>query len=460
MKSAHKCPEDIRNLLSKCLVGVLGQRVIDFWPVFALRKPDIIVTCEGGDDASAMAPGVLHISPEPVLFRRKHWTNGSLSELATSARGNLDQLLASPSHPLLFLAYCGTPEWEDVSQKMGGVIRLISPPSAIKLRLDDKIYARKELAARGLIVPQSIVASSPAELQFDIAASRLGLPFILQRPIGSAGIGTYRISSSADLIDVVDILPKDPIIASAYAGGMTLNVHGLAVSKRIEVSEPSVQLTGIAELVSAPFGYCGNDFGLVNFVSPDVVERSKELTRMVGHWLTDEGYVGLYGVDLAVQNNTVSILEVNPRLQGSTWLLAAQEARCDVLPLVVRHFVHLISGDAVDGYKSPKPYGAQAIVHSVASGAQRVSHSFVTGVYELDNQEILRYRGAPSWPPRLRRREILLFGLPPRIGVTIDSGAVLARFACGELIAMEEGRALTEFGLAVVRSVRSGFSYD
>jgi predicted ATP-grasp superfamily ATP-dependent carboligase len=181
-------------------------------------------------------------------------------------------------------------------------------------------------------------------MDFDTLVKALGAPFIIQPPLGSAGIGTYAAASASDLRNVVGLLPGGRILASSHAGGTTFNVHGIAISSEIEVSQPSVQLTGISELGNAPFGYCGNDFTLVKAFRESVVERSRQLTRSVGQWLLDEGYAGLYGVDLAVCDDIVTVLEVNPRLQGSTWLLATLEACRGRVPLVVKHFAHFFGG--------------------------------------------------------------------------------------------------------------------
>jgi hypothetical protein len=149
--------ETATEVLAKSRIGVLGQRVIDFWSVLAVKKPEVIITCEGGDDASIIAPGVPFISPERLDLRRKLWTNRSFSRLASVARRHLTALSVNPSDPLLLLAYCSTPEWEQLEHETGGAIRVIAQPSALKARLDDKIYARARLAARGLPVPRSIV---------------------------------------------------------------------------------------------------------------------------------------------------------------------------------------------------------------------------------------------------------------------------------------------------------------
>lgn len=455
--------EVARDALSKFRIGVLGQRVIDFWPVFAFKKPEIIISCEGGDDASTMAPGIALVSPELVNQRRMLWTNRSLADLAKVAREDLSHLSISPSNPLVLLAYCGTPEWEQFEEETGGAIRVIAPLAALKARLDDKIYTRSGLAARALPVPRSVIADEASTMDFDTLASSLGEPIMVQHPLGSAGIGTYSVASAFDLGCIAGFLPRGKLLVSSHVGNLTLNVHGLAAPDGVQVSRPSVQLTGVPALGNTPYGYCGNDFGAAETLAASVVERSQELTRLVGRWLMDEGYSGLYGVDLAVLGDVVSILEVNPRLQGSTWLLAALEARQGMVPLVVKHFAQLLGSPILAGEESLAPLAplaplaAQAILHSLAGERLRMSHSLESGVYEIDAHDQLHYRWPPPWPPVFSGREILVFGLPPKHGVVIDSGAVLARFACGQLLAQGDGRTLTAFGLSVVRAIRREF---
>jgi hypothetical protein len=100
---------------------------------------------------------------------------------------------------------------------------------------------------------------------------------------------------------------------------------------------------------------------------------------------------------------------------------------------------------------------AQAILHSLANVTQRVSHSLECAIYELDSEDHLLYRRLPRWPLELHSREVFVFGLPPRSGGTVDPGAVLARFACGQPLAGPDGRTLTAFGRSVGSALRQAF---
>lgn len=59
----------------------------------------------------------------------------------------------------------------------------------------------------------------------------------------------------------------------------------------------------------------------------------------IGWGLSDLGYRGIFGVDFAGRGDTVAALEINPRMQGSAWLLGEVERAEGQLPTMVRHML-------------------------------------------------------------------------------------------------------------------------
>jgi hypothetical protein len=226
----------------------------------------------------------------------------------------------------------------------------------------------------------------------------------------------------------------------------------------VEVSVPSVQLTGVPELTGNRYGYCGNDFGAVRDLPASIISTCRELVRSVGIYLAREGYVGIFGVDLAIDHAHAHILEVNPRLQGSTWLLGLLEVGSGLVPSVVKHYQALLNGRGPVSQGGEPPAGsvAQAILHLQSNDARRVSHSLRCGVYSSGSDGALTYVRKASWPLVLSTHEVFLFGLP-RTGTVVESGAVLARVACSRRLALADGRALTNGGRAIVGAIHGAF---
>lgn len=442
------------HFLSNYRLGALGQRAVDFWSVSKLAPVEIFIMCEGGEDATLLAGNSLVASPEVEDKHRRVWSNRSIGGLVHLGRQGLDQILnTDPERPIYILAYSATSEWEHFVAESSIPCKLVAPPALLKDALDNKIHVRSQLSKLGLPVPQSVAVES-SQLDYWLLANALGKSLIAQRPVGSAGIGTFEIHSDDELRRLREETSSDKWLISAYEGPATLNIHGLALPEGVQVSVPSVQLTGIPDLSMNKCGYCGNDFGAAEQLPPPVLEDVRHLAAKVGEWLLTQDYYGIYGVDLVVKGNTVRILEVNPRLQGSTWLLAELEFESGAVPMVIKHFLQWF-GHEVDINNAPIRLGkaAQAIIHCADKKPVRINHQLRPGVYTLSEcGQLIRQRVAFDLLG-LGDQEFLLFGMPPCSESIVEPDAVLARLATRSRLAAPDGRSLTGFGRQIVRAV-------
>jgi len=292
-----------------------------------------------------------------------------------------------------------------------------------------------------------------AELDYQALVHQLGHPLVVQQPIGSAGIGTFVVESEEELKCAGETQKVGSVLVSSYEGATTLNVHGLVAPGGIGVSLPSVQLTGIPELSASWSSYCGNDYSAIKDLRPEVPLEVHRLTAAVGEWLFGQGYRGIYGIDMVIQDNTVRILEVNPRLQGSTWLLSELELESGNVPMAINHFLQLL-GQPVDLVsKSYAGDGAYAILHHRGQQPAEVAHDLRPGVFILNEDGQLAWKREGLGLIELHDDEFLVFGIPPRPICIVDPGAVLARIATRSRLATSNGRALTEWAARVVKAV-------
>jgi len=156
---------------------------------------------------------------------------------------------------------------------------------------------------------------------------------------------------------------------------------------------------------------------------------------------------------MVIQDTAVRILEVNPRLQGSTWLLAELELESGTVPLVINHFLQLLGEPATLNSKSETASGAYAVLHHCGQQPTEVAHQLRPGVFILDATGQLVWQREGLGLMELQSQEFLIFGIPPRPKCTVDPGAVLARIATRSRFATSDGRALTDSGQRVVNAV-------
>lgn len=145
-------------------------------------------------------------------------------------------------------------------------------------------------------------------------------PVVLRRSRTSGGEGIYRVETAADLERLWPESEEAFVSVAPFMDDTTpINVGGTVWLDGVTVHYPSVQLIGIENCVTRPFGYCGNDFFAVQRLNDSVIDAIEAYTTKIGAWLRNHGYLGTFGVDYMLERDgTLRFTEVNPRFQGST----------------------------------------------------------------------------------------------------------------------------------------------
>jgi hypothetical protein len=415
-------------------------------PVDALAgfhgAPGCVVTCEGGPDADAVAQrlGCPVRSLERRVGVRRAWTNESVRETLAL----LDERDLEPGGKLI--PYSSSAASESFAAAAGA--RLFSCQSALKARLDNKLFMRRVLDGIGVRVPEH-VALPASELSFDRIARRFDVPFVVQRLAGSSGLGTWVVREPSDL-DPVETDPDETLLASRFAGDAVFNVNAVSLPGRVWLTPPSVQATGATGLGRGEALYCGNDFALARRASPPLLRAIAVHTRRIGGWLCDLGYRGIFGVDFVSDDaGDLRVLEVNTRLQGSTWLAGALGSEPRIGAVHERAF----EGDATATSEAGPLSGSFLIVRNPAPvpvGPSRVA----PGVYALDADDRLVPRSAGLLPSDCLADDELVVSALPDDGMLVEPNAVLARISSRSslLVSSVELSALGRRALAALRA--------
>jgi ATP-grasp domain len=426
----------------------VAQRPIDALALGRSAGIARVVACEGGPEAELVA-GALKCTVETLEDRsriRRRWSNASVGEAAA------ELLRAEPHSPTPDIAaYASAHEISSHARAIGA--RMLAPDAKLKRSLDDKVNTRRALAELGLPVPPW-VETRPAEIDPAALEARLGLPLVVQRRVGAAGTGTWVVSSGSDLPAIVDAVPGDEVLlVSGHVGDMTVNLHGFVHDKAVTLAPASVQAIGIPELVSGAAHYCGNDFTATAQCDDSALAEVRRQGQTIGSWLGTLGYRGVFGVDLVIGSSGVFPIDLNPRFQGSSWVLAELERAAGHRPTGAQHLA------AVRGESRPGPAleareveGSLIVMHHTGDSPVRSSGELRAGIYGLDRT------GTPTWrrcglsPAECAADEIVLGGTPGP-GVMVDPGGVLARVSSRRSLLESSGRALSELGTSVVAAL-------
>jgi hypothetical protein len=144
-------------------------------------------------------------------------------------------------------------------------------------------------------------------------------PIMLRASRSSGGAGIVRVDDPTTLGQHWPHHPEAfASITPFLEGAVPMNVAATVWHDGVTMYHPSVQLIGIAECTTRPFGYCGNDFGLARDVGKATLDTIESSVVTLSRWLRSYGYLGTFGVDFLVHNDVPLFTEINPRFQGST----------------------------------------------------------------------------------------------------------------------------------------------
>jgi len=162
---------------------------------------------------------------------------------------------------------------------------------------------------------------------------------VLRPDRSSGGVGISLVTSRTEAMAAWEdnhalLMGVAPYLDRA----IPLNVGGCVYADGSVTLQPaSLQLIGIPNLTDRPFGYCGNDFAAVRLLSSSVLDELDRSVRLVGTWLSNQGYRGGFGADYLLSDRELYFAEVNARLQGSTRLATALVAEAGHLDPMLEH---------------------------------------------------------------------------------------------------------------------------
>lgn len=370
--------------------------------------------------------------------RRRPYSGSDVAGLAKSPEIGTDTKVIS---------YANTPELASVLARRGA--RLLGPPAPLKQQLDDKPFVRSYLESHSLQPAPGFVAG-PA-WTWRAVRRQLGSPFVAQARTGSTGRSTWLVCDDEGFNTARSAVRGAELLVSEWFPGTTLNLHGLVTDHGTHVGPPSMQLTGPPELTTERFAYCGADFGAASQLAPATLRSAASVAARTGDALLAMGWTGLFGVDLQLSDGRLHTLEINPRLQASSWLLAEVERAAGVIPLGRLHAEYL-AGGAVSSRREaavgPATSGAFMVLRQDPPGGRAREHP-PPGVYRLDHG-LLHYLRRDVGLRCCTAGECYVDGFGPAAGAWHETAATLARLTTHERLIELDGQTLTSAASALL----------
>ena len=195
---------------------------------------------------------------------------------------------------------------EDFCKSQGW--NLLAPKANVAEEFENKISQFKIL--RGVVpFPKSRI--STMEEVYNIAKSLNGEDAtVIQFNRGHSGNTTFFVKSVSDIEELYKLFPKREVKISEFKKGKTYTLNCLVLrNRRVITGSISQQLTGLPEATSNPNSTVGNDWGSARNLSGGVFRKIKEMAEKSGSAMCKEGYAGLFGIDVLVENSSAGSLE-------------------------------------------------------------------------------------------------------------------------------------------------------
>lgn len=242
--------------------------------------------------------------------------------------------------------------------------------------LEDKLQARQWLSDYVPILPYRIQRGET--LSYDAMLNDFPgfKSFVVQASFSCGGSGTWLVTGEDHAQVLRQLDPEAPYAVSAYQeNSVSPNIHLIIYDQEILLLPPSIQLV---ETGQDGFSYMGADFPLYQSLSGQLDARLKQYAQVIGNILRRAGYRGVCGVDFLIADDTIYLMEVNPRFQSSTFLLnrAMRETgyTCSLQSL------------QLDAFEAPRPADCLRVLSSL-----EVPYSCYHYEYQSGREADLRY---------------------------------------------------------------------
>ena len=191
-----------------------------------------------------------------------------------------------------------------------------------------------------------------------------------------------------------------------------VNIGATVWHDGVTMRHPSVQLIGISECTTRPFGYCGNDFGQAAELEAGTLDAIEAAVQTIGRWLRRYDYLGTFGVDFLVHDGVPLFTEINPRFQGSSHASSQLSSEAGESCLFLDHLAAML------GHGAPQSRSLRQTAREVPAFAHLVVH-WTRPSAVVDSTLLV---SALQAQPAHCRTDVVT-----KPGVITDSGGVVAR---------------------------------
>ncbi len=374
--------------------------------------------------------------------------------------------LKKKREPVNLLLYKSREIIERLAQKHNW--KLLNNPVELAAKFENKTYFRQilEKLQTGLI-PGGIFKIK--DLDFRELNKKYD-QFVIQEPESSGGRGTYFIKSKEDFDQATAKIVKKKvkeILLTKFINGFSPSITGCATRWGIFATRPQLQILDVAESVSPERGsgqFCGHQWGDTELITEEISDQAVSICQKIGRYLFQEGYQGVFGLDLLVDKETkmVYVIECNPRFLGTFPSIVSLQMKANQISISALHVAEFLDLDIDWGPKIQEGQmgltkGAQLIIYNREKKEAKIRGSLKPGVYQFKEKKMEFIREGYDFLAIKERDEFIITDGVPKAGARIKGWGRICRVLFGDAIIADITRnQLTDSTKDIVQAVYQG----
>ncbi len=288
------------------------------------------------------------------------------------------------------------------NQEFYGQFFQFNNPSAIKLvnlkgtilnndvnlnrKFEDKLSQYKFLLENKLPIPQTIVGNI-SEFSYHDLNNDLGAEFVVQLDRAHTGLGTFFVKNENEWTKLQKNIAGNIVKLSKVIKGTPYTINGCITKKGVFVAGLQYQITGIPELTDGAGSTVGNDFSYANELNPQIKTQIFDLVKYVGELMQNEGFKGLFGIDLILENNVNPILiEINARQTANIALQTRLELKAEITPLALINLAEFLNIAIEEEPPTEiRPLEGSQVFLRAKQDNFKINHALKSGIYRLQS---------------------------------------------------------------------------
>ncbi len=264
--------------------------------------------------------------------------------------------------------------------------QILNNDVSLNRKFEDKLSQYQFLQLNGIPTPKTTIGNI-SDYSYHDLISEVGPEFVVQLDRAHTGLGTFFVRNDNEFEVIQRNLAGNIVKISRLIKGVPYTVNGCVTKKGVFVAGLQYQITGISDLAHGEGSTVGNDFSYANELDPRIKSYIHNMVKVVGELMAKNGYRGLFGLDLILEQNVNPLLiEINARQTANISLQTRLELKAGITPLALLHLCEFLDIEIEENPTTELlPLEGSQVFLRAKQDNFIVNHNLKSGIYRLQS---------------------------------------------------------------------------